>query len=98
MKKISVLACVLVLTATLFTACRGKNKPMETTKPTTAPTTQATTMPTTEATQPSTAATQPRETTDHGNGPVDGTNGTDSTGTTDSTVEGRSVGPRTRSR
>jgi len=105
MKKILAIACVTVLTAMLFTACRGGNQPMETTRPAPDPTTQATTVPTTQATQPSTQATMPSETIDHGNGPIDSTNGADGTvgreegsANTDSTVEGRKINPMTRNR
>ena len=74
MKKMSILALSVVLTATLFAGCRN-SRPMETTRPTTAPTTQATTAPTTHSTQPSTTATQPSETADQDNAPMDATNG-----------------------
>lgn len=76
MKKISILACIMVLTAFVFTGCRNNSKPMETTRPAPAPTTQATTAPTTQATQPSTTATAPSETVDRGNGPLDPESGT----------------------
>lgn len=85
MKKYSILALTLVLTAALFTGCGCRN-----TKPNTAPTTMPTTMPTTQATtEPTTATTRPTETTipaetnatiDNGNGPLeDGTNATENT-------------------
>ncbi len=101
MKKLSILALIMVLTAFVFTGCRNNNKPMETTRPAPAPTTQATTAP---STQPSTAATQPSETMDNGNGPMDPTNGADgtvgedSTGTTNAAPEGRGIAPMPRGR
>lgn len=97
MKRISILALTLVLTAALFTGCRNRTQPMEPTKPSTTPTTQATTVPTTVATEPTVIDTMPSETVDHGNGPVDGTegiNGTTGTTTTEGTVEGRTVNPK----
>ena len=72
MKKYSILATVLVLTAALLAGCGCTNQrpaqTVPTTMPTTVPTqtTHATTAPTTEHTQPSTEAT-----IDHGNGPLD---------------------------
>ena len=77
MKKYTLLAAALVLTASLFTGCRNNNKPVETTRPAPMPTTQATTAPTAQATQPSTAATQPSETVDRGNGPMEPDSGTE---------------------
>lgn len=57
MKKISILALVLVLTAALFTGCRGTDTPMDTSGEATMPTvTESTTVPSTEATVPSTEA------------------------------------------
>ena len=93
MKKALIPAMALVLTMCLLTGCRDRNMPMETTRPTTAATTAPTIMPTTEpdreTTSPTAAETAPRETVDHGNGPVDGTDGTDtpagSSGTTEET-------------
>ena len=100
MKKFCMIALSLVLTASLFTGCRDRNQPMETTRPTTAPTTHATTVPTTEATRPTTQptqSTQPSETVDHGNGPLEGMETTEGMIGTDSTEaptgEGRSARP-----
>ena len=80
MKKYTILALTLVLTATMFTGCRRRNPdathptivptmPMPTTEPTTVPATEPTT--TTPATAPST------DPTDNGNGPLDETAGND---------------------
>ena len=79
MKKITAIVSIFVLTATVFTACRNRNQPLETTRPTTAPVTQETTVPTTQATQPSTTSTMPSETRDTGNGPLDSTSNTEAT-------------------
>ena len=105
MKKISILALSLVLTAALFAGCRNRNQPLETSRPTVAPTTQATTVPTTEATHPNTQSTEtpvnPSETVDHGNGPIESsgtTEATSATGTTEGTAEGRSAVPTPRGR
>lgn len=91
MKKYSILAITLVLTAALFAGCGCTNQdPARNTVPTTMPTTaatettHATTAPTTEHTTPSTDAT-----IDHGNGPLEETNTTNGTGSTENTVEGR---------
>lgn len=84
MKKYSILALTLVLTAALLVGCGCTNTTtMETTSaPTNMPTTHATTEPTTEmTTMPTTMATQPSETIDNGNGPL-----TDATGTTNETM------------
>ena len=87
MKKISILALALVLTAALFTGCGCRNnKPMNTvptSRPATVPTTEATTVPTTHATEPHTTDA----TIDNGNGPLntgttEATNGTEHNGTT----------------
>lgn len=106
MKKITAIVSIFVLTATVFTACRSKSKPLETTRPTMPPVTQETAAPTTQATQPSTAATMPSETTGNGNGSVgetnghvtpgngaDGTVGEDNNGTTNAVPEGRGITP-----
>ena len=101
MKKLIAIAFVFVLTVSVLTACRSKDKPIETTRPTMPPVTQETTVPTTQATQPTTTATTPSETRDTGNGPVDSTVGTEATGTpaaTDNHAEGRSIVPRERNR
>lgn len=101
MKKACIFALVPVLTCCILAGCRGRNQPMETTRPTAAPTVAPTEMPTvmpeTEETRPTTSNTQPRETVDDGNGPVEGTGnetgvpaGTESTG-----VESRSGGSMT---
>lgn len=82
MKKYTILALCLVLTASLFVGCRSKKPDMTPTSlPTVAPTTQATTTPTTApTTAPSTAATtEPKETIDHGNGPRDDMETTETT-------------------
>ena len=97
MKKLSVLALSMVLTAVVFTGCRNNNKPMETTRPSAAPTTQATTAPTTQATQPSTAATKPTETMGTDNGMVNPTNGADGTVGEDTTAATGSA-PESRGR
>ncbi len=78
MKKICILGLCLVLVASLFVGCRSNKQPMETTRPTTAPTT----MPTRETTAPTQQTTAPTETIDNGNGPLDGTEGTNGMGTT----------------
>lgn len=83
MKKYSILALTLVLTAALFTGCGCRNtKPMETVAPTTMPTTQATTEPTEVTTRPTetTIPAETNETIDNGNGPLeDGANATENT-------------------
>lgn len=83
MKKYTTLILVLVLTACLFTGCRGRNDMSNATTPTVLPTTAATTAPTTMPTQattvPTTQATEPSETIDHGNGPRDETDTTETT-------------------
>lgn len=83
MKKYTILALVLVLTACLFAGCRSKQNDMTpTSMPTILPTTEMTTAPTSAPTQastaPSTAATEPSETIDHGNGPRDETGSAES--------------------
>lgn len=85
MKKYCIAVLALVLTCSVLTGCRGRNQPMETTAPTTAPTTQATTVPTAPATQATqaTQSTQPSETMDRGNAPAD-----DSTGSANSGAKG----------
>lgn len=82
MKKYTILILSLVLTASLFTGCRSKKPDMTPTSlPTVAPTTMPTTAPTTAPTVPSTAATtEPKETIDHGNGPRDDMESTETTG------------------
>ena len=67
MKKISIIALVLVLTLCVFTGCRGKqDMTTPTTRPTTAPTTRPTpaptTMPTTTPTMPTIIDTAPMTT------------------------------------
>ena len=96
MKKITAIVSIFVLTASLFTACRSKNKPMETTRPSKPPVTQETTAPTTQATQPSTVSTMPSETRDTGNGPLDSsanTEATDNNSTVDDNARGRQMMP-----
>jgi len=96
MKRSFMLMMVFVLTAALMTGCGCTGPTMDQTeaptilptneevRPTTKPATQPTTEATTQATTEPSAATEPF---DNGNGPIDPTNGTD---TTDSTVTGRS--------
>ena len=87
MKKYSVLALVLVLTAALFVGCGCTNRNMDntsapTTMPTTVPTTHATTEPVREETTlPIIDGTDNHETIDNGNGPLP-----DLTGTTEETI------------
>ena len=95
MKKYSILALSLVLTACLFAGCRSKKPDMTPTSlPTVAPTTQATTAPTTAPTVPSTAATtEPKETIDHGNGPRDESTATDGSEATGGASRSRGAMP-----
>lgn len=84
MKKYTAFVLVLVLTACLFTGCRGRQNNMDNTSaPTILPTTEMTTAPTTTPTHattvPTTTATTPSETIDHGNGPLEETNTTETT-------------------
>lgn len=96
MKKALILGLSLVLCVSLLAGCRGNKAPMETTMPTTAPATAPSTTPTTMPTvQPSettlpTTGTTPDETMDWGNGPMDATDSTTGTG---SSQEGRSRNP-----
>lgn len=98
MKKYTILALSLVLTAALFAGCGCTNRNMDSTSaPTLLPTTEATratteattemtTVPTTDTTMPST-----HETIDNGNGPLEDTNatgGTDTEGTVRNTPNG----------
>lgn len=71
MKKISIIALVLVLTLCTFTGCRGKQETTTpttrpttapTSRPTTAPTTMPTTVPTTTPTMPTITGTEPMAT------------------------------------
>lgn len=63
MKKISIIALVLVLTLCVFTGCRGKqDMTTPTTLPTVAPTTRPTTVPTTTPTMPTIIDTEPMTT------------------------------------
>ena len=78
MKKYSMLAIVLVLTASIFVGCGCTNQDMTNTVPTVLPTneevmptTRATTAPTTAPTTEATAPTVTTETIDRGNGPID---------------------------
>lgn len=93
MKKYTVLILSLVLTAGLFTGCRSRKPDMTPTSlPTTVPTTQATTAPTTApTTMPTTAPTETKETIDHGNGPRDEVDTTESTA-----AESRGAMPRVK--
>lgn len=63
MKKICMIAFVLVLTVCLLTGCFGRNNNDSTSAPSTAPTTQTTTQPTSRptlpTTQPSTDSSMP---------------------------------------
>lgn len=86
MKKYTILALVLVLSASLFAGCRDRNNVNNTTRPETsvtttptAATTRPTTQPTTETTRATTAPTTENvpETTE--NAPMDGTAATDGT-------------------
>lgn len=98
MKKALFPAMALVLTVCLLTGCRNRNMPMETTRPTTAPTVMPTTQPERETTRPTAAETAPRETVDHGNGPVDGTDDTDTPSGTSGTTEETGSLDQSRSR
>lgn len=82
MKKICILCLVLVLAASMLTACRGGNVDTTTAPATTTPVvTTAPTRPTTMPTQATTAPTAPITTpaTSPSTG-TDGSDGTDSTG------------------
>lgn len=97
MKKISILALTLVLTAALFTGCGCTNRNQGTvTTPTVMPTVAPTAAPTEHTTVPTTHATEPstHETIDYGNGPLEETIG-NGTHATENTVEGnaRTVHP-----
>ena len=98
MKKALIPALALVLTVCLLTGCRDRNMPMETTRPTTAPTTMPTIRPEKETTRPTETETAPRETVDHGNGPVDGTDSTDTPAGTSGTTEETGSLDQSRSR
>ena len=95
MKKFSILALALVLTAALFTGCGCRNNVAPTPVPTTMPTTQPTVAPTHETTLPATEHLNPSTdaTIDHGNGPLEetthGANGTNGTTATEGVAEGR---------
>lgn len=80
MKRYGIFALVLVLTSALLLGCGCTGRDMESTSqpsilPTNEevrPTTEATTQPTTEMTTiPTTDATEPSQTIDHGNGPLE---------------------------
>lgn len=100
MKKFSILALTLVLTAALFVGCGCTNRNAGSTVPTTVPTTMPTIAPTEAPTVPTTRDTQPstRETYDNGNGlPEDPTIGTtnaagEATDDANGAVEGRARG------
>ena len=98
MKKALIPALALVLTVCLLTGCRDRNMPMETTRPTTAPTTMPTIRPEKETTRPTETETEPSETVDHGNGPVDGTDSTDTPAGTSGTTEETGSLDQSRSR
>lgn len=102
MKKISIIALVLVLTAGLMTACRRPmedamtNPSTQSTAPSTVAPTAGTTVPTTEATRPTSKPTEPSGTTAPGNGTInpgdgtiDGTTSIDSTETTGKSEQNR---------
>ena len=96
MKKMICLALSLVLCAAVLAGCRSNNQPMETTRPEPMPSTAPTTMP--PATMPSettlpTTGTIPSETMDRGNGPLDATDSTTSTGGTAPQGESRNISP-----
>lgn len=88
MKKYSLIAAVLVLTATVLAGCRNPNgnvapSTMPATQATTVPTTHATTMPSTNATEQSNATEHTGTTENHNNATTvpgehstEGTNGT----------------------
>lgn len=92
MKKYTILAVILVLTATVFTGCRSRrpNETVpsnETMMPTIMPTEAPTTVPSTHAaTEPSTSATENPGTIP---GEADTTMGNDETGSTGAANEGR---------
>ena len=89
MKRISVLAAMLVLTLFALTGCGCRNsKPMATTLPTTLPTVE--TAPATSSTTTATTETASYPTIQDGNGPIstDSTIGTDQS--QDSDILGRS--------
>lgn len=98
MKKALIPALALVLTVCLLTGCRDRNMPMETTRPTTAPTTMPTIRPEKETTRPTETEAEPSETVDHGNGPVDGTDSTDTPAGTSGTTEETGSLDQSRSR
>lgn len=85
MKKYSIFALALVLTATLFTGCRNRNnKPGSTSTPTQMPTVEMPTIATTEAhTEATTMPVPDTNATTEPDGDMHGT--TDATGTTDGT-------------
>lgn len=104
MKKYAYLTLAIVLTASLMVGCGCTNRNMTNpSEPTVLPTNEEvweSTAPTTRAT---TEATTPTETYDRGNGALEdmipgGTDLTEATGNTESTMEGRSRGivPGTR--
>ena len=92
MKRFTLLILCFVLTAMFMTGCGCTKQKMD--EPTSAPTvlptneevTKMTTVPTTlPTTVPTTENTQPSETADHGNGPLEDSG----TASTDETVQGR---------
>lgn len=100
MKKYSILAVILVLTATVLAGCRNPSNNMA---PTTVPTTHATTTPTTAATTMpattnSTHATEHTGATENHNSAttVPGDHGMEATNGTAATGEGRARAPRIR--
>ena len=96
MKRTLICALCLLLFTSLLTGCRGRKEPMETIRPTTAPTTAPTTMPTvppTSETTIPTTGTEPSETMDRGNGPLESTESTESTASTTMPSRNRTMVP-----
>ncbi len=90
MKKISIIALVLVLTLCTFTGCRGKQEmttptTLPTTAPTSRPTTAPTTVPTTTPTMPTTTSTEPMATDTNPGDTAIGDSGMVGEGNTDNT-------------
>ncbi len=91
MKKISIIALVLVLTLFVFTGCRGKqDMTTPTTLPTTAPTTRPTTAPTTTPTMPTIMDTEPMTTDTTPGDTAIGDSGMVGEDTTENTTNARS--------
>lgn len=95
MKKFSILAFCLVLTASVLAGCGCRNYAAPTTVPTTYPTTAPATAPTTAPTTvPTTQPATTEPTIDYGNGPL--TEPTGASDPTETTTVSRSVLPRTK--